>query len=911
MKKLLFVALAAVGMTACVQNEELAVAQPNAKIEFANSYVSNASRADENPVITTANLAGFDVWAFMDETAGNVLTDEDVVRSGDAWGYTNIQYWFPEHTYYFAALAPMNSANITSKILATGEAAKLGLGEISFTNVDGTEDLLYAKEKVTTPNISKLTNEGMDAVKMQFQHLLSKVRFTFENGFKSAGQKIVVTNVTMTAPAAGTINLAQATYNEAWVLGADALGNETLTLEFGNVAATLDATEVGVAANERFSIPATGDYQYNVEFDVAVYQNELLAETYHKEAVIEGHALEMGKAYNLKAVIDDVTLKLHKIEFTAEVDEWVDANNPETEIPVGYYIDTAGNYVVATEQGLQAIAEGINEGELPADTKIVLNGDIDLSALATRNADIVSNWTPIGSPEAPFTGVIDGQGYTIKNLTLVEEEAKEGKAHVGFISYAKDATIKNVVFENVYINIPCLDIDHAQGHIGAVVGTLEGTSTIEDVTVMGDIKVEASQDANGASRVAAVVGGNSYANVTIKNVHVIANEGSYVKANNNTGAIAGQLQGKTVYENCSSNIDVTVNKFYAGGIVGLAGTNDVFTNCHTTGNIAVVAGREGRHNDEYRVGGIAGGWSDGKKNVLTLVNCSFTGNISGKNSDGTVADPLDYMGYVGRGYTLTNCAGSKVIIDGTEFVQKYDNVYGVYTINGLTQVSTADELVAALEANEGVYFLNDIKIEPAKMSNAYGTTGINVKNGQTIDGNGHTLNIKGAGGTWDSGINTTGGLIKNLTVTGSFRGIFINHNSTHSEKVVLQNVTIDGTVYTISCDQGLYQGIEATSCTFNGWTSFAKTAGEAKFVNCTFGESSTYAFCRPYAKSEFVNCEFKTAYAFDTDAYGAKPELAFKGCKYNGVAITVENATSLVNGEEVFLYNGLNNLTIE
>ena len=230
MKKLLFVALAAVGMTACVQNEELAVAQPNAKIEFANSYVSNASRADENPVITTANLAGFDVWAFMDETAGNVLTDEDVVRSGDAWGYTNIQYWFPEHTYYFAALAPMNSANITSKILATGEAAKLGLGEISFTNVDGTEDLLYAKEKVTTPNISKLTNEGMDAVKMQFQHLLSKVRFTFENGFKSAGQKIVVTNVTMTAPAAGTINLAQATYNEAWVLGADALGNETLTL---------------------------------------------------------------------------------------------------------------------------------------------------------------------------------------------------------------------------------------------------------------------------------------------------------------------------------------------------------------------------------------------------------------------------------------------------------------------------------------------------------------------------------------------------------------------------------------------------------------------------------------------------------------------------------------------------------
>ncbi|MBR5104853.1 MAG: fimbrillin family protein [Alistipes sp.] len=887
MKKLLFVALAAVGMTACVQNEELAVAQPNAKIEFANSYVSNASRANENPVITTANLAGFDVWAFMDETAGNVLTDEDVVRSGDAWGYTNIQYWFPEHTYYFAALAPMNSANITSKTLATGEAAKLGLGEISFTNanatddrLNGTEDLLYAKEKVTTPNISKLTNEGMAAVKMQFQHLLSKVRFTFENGFKVPGQKIVVTNVTMTAPKTGTINLAQTAYNEDWVLG-----SETLTLKFGDVA-ELDATEIGVAANERFSIPATDAYQYNVEFDLAVYQNSLLANEYHKVAVIEGYPLEMGKAYNLKAVIDENALSLHKIEFKAEVDEWVDANNTEIEIPVGYYIDSVGNYVATTESGLQAIAEGINAGELPADTKIVLGDDIDLSNMRS----LVSNWTPIGSPDAPFTGVLDGNGHKISNLTLVEEEAKEGKAHIGFISYAKDATIKNVVFENVDINIPCLDIDHSQGHIGAVVGTLEGTSTIEDVTVKGDIKVEATTTANGASRVAAVVGGNSYANVTIKNVHVIANEGSYVKANNNTGAIAGQLQGKTVYENCSSNIDVTVNKFFAGGIVGLAGTNDKFINCHTTGNIAVLAGREGRHNDEYRVGGIAGGWSDGKKNVLTLVNCSYTGNISGKNSDGTVADPLDYMGYVGRGYTLTNCAGSKVIIDGTEFVQKYDNVYGVYTINGCTPVATADELVAALEANEGVYFLNDIKIDPASMSNAYGATGINVLNGQTIDGGGHSISVN-AWGTWDSAISTTGGVIKNIKVTGGMRGIFVNHNSTHSEKVVLQNVTIDGTVYTISCDQGTKQGLDAYSCVINGWTSYADTIGDVYFENCSFGAGQGYKFCRPYAPTTFVGCNFCKGYEID-----ARAAVVLKNCTVNGEPVTSANLATLVTG---------------
>ena len=541
------------------------------------------------------------------------------------------------------------------------------------------------------------------------------------------------------------------------------------------------------------------------------------------------------------------------------VEEPVIVVDPVTDEPIAEV--TTGSQLAYIAQmlngGFASNAPATRAGETVdyANITITLGANIDLGN---------EQWLSIGTVENPFMGTLDGNGYTISNLKIAVAEGKDSKAYVGFFGYAKDVTIKNVTFENVDLNIACLDIDHSQGHIGAVAGSLEGTSTIEDVTVKGDVKVYATQDANGASRVAVVAGGNTYGNVTMKNVHVEANEGSSLIANNNTGALAGQLQGKILFENCSSNIDVTVNKFFAGGLIGIAPQDAMFVNCHTTGDVAVVAGREGRANDQYRVGGIAGGWADGKSNVCTLVNCSYTGKVSGQNVDGSVAEPLDYMGYVGRGYTLTNCEGSKVIINGDEFVQVGNAApYGKYTINGLSPVSTADELVAALEANEGVYFLNDIKIEPASMSNAYGATGINVKNGQTIDGRGYTLNIKGAGGTWDSGINTTGGVIKNLTVTGSFRGIFINHTSSHSEKVVLENVTITGTTYTISCDQGLYQGIEATNCTFNGWTSFAKTAGEAKFVNCYFGEGSGYKYCRPYSNTEFVNCTFCPGYAVD------------------------------------------------
>ncbi len=216
-------------------------------------------------------------------------------------------------------------------------------------------------------------------------------------------------------------------------------------------------------------------------------------------------------------------------------------------------------------------------------------------------------------------------------------------------------------------------------------------------------------------------------------------------------------------------------------------------------------------------------------------------------------------------------------------------------------VDSAEDLVSALEAGEDVVLTENVKIDPAKLSNAYGKTGINVKNGQTIDGAGNTIDISGAGGTWDSGINTTGGTIKNLTVTGSFRGIFINHNSEHSEPVVLENVTIDGTTYTISCDQGMNQTLIATNSTFNGWTSYAATLGSATFVECNFGEGNGYAYMRPYCATNFVNCAFEKDYILDISNTTG---IVLDNCTINGVPVTAENITVLIdNVEDSYLVN--------
>ena len=376
-----------------------------------------------------------------------------------------------------------------------------------------------------------------------------------------------------------------------------------------------------------------------------------------------------------------------------------------------------------------------------AGTTVEMINDIDLNGVT---------WTPVGTEEKPFVANFNGNGHTIKNFNIVETEPKEGKAYIGLIGYAKNTTIKDVVFENVNLNIACLDIDHSQGHIGAVAGSLEGTSTIENVTVKGDVKVEATFDANGASRVAVVAGGNISGNVTMKNVHVIANEGSYLKANNNVGALAGQFQDKDTFENCSSNINVTGKKFFAGGIIGLASGDSQFTNCHTTGDVTITAGREGRANDHYRVGGIAGGWADGKTKVCTLTNCTYKGTVSGTNADGSVADPLDYDGYVGRGYTLTNCAGSKVVIDGVEYVQAYNDKYGIYNLG----ISTPEALAKfAAEVNAGnsysgvtVYLTADIDLAEIATRSESNWTPIGTKANPfkgTFDGQDHTVsNLK-------------------------------------------------------------------------------------------------------------------------------------------------------------------------
>ena len=216
-----------------------------------------------------------------------------------------------------------------------------------------------------------------------------------------------------------------------------------------------------------------------------------------------------------------------------------------------------------------------------------------------------------------------------------------------------------------------------------------------------------------------------------------------------------------------------------------------------------------------------------------------------------------------------------------------------------TTVGTYQDVYDALASGGTVEMVGDVSNNKQTESNSYGKTAYNQTNGGVLDGNGNTMTVTGANGTWDSAINTTGGTIKDLTIDGGFRGIFINHNSTNCGKVYLENVIIMNSTYTISCDQGTNNGLEATNCVFNGWTSYAASLGDVTFTNCSFGKGAGYAFCRPYATTTFVGCDFAEGYTLDASA-----AVTFENCTINGVALTAENLSTLVVG-------GISNVTVK
>ena len=297
MKKAFVAILSLAALVACSQDVTLQ-RNDSAAISFDN-FIEKKTRVAADPSTTTESLSEFSVWGFRGESSALVLQEECVYKTAEGWVYDNLQYWNEGADYFFAAVSPVKHSQV--EVDATG-LCKTGLGSITFTNTAaGDVDLIYASKLIDKSNVNASNPEK---VKLQFAHLLAKVKFSIAYDFPNALTTVAVKDLKIAnSPAVGTIDLTKERANWLWTLPQT---GETVTLEFGDIEKGAQfplVNEYYESDKECLLIPADATRSYTITFVAEVYNNGVLAGEYPKTVTLTDKAFVQGKNYNIKTVI--------------------------------------------------------------------------------------------------------------------------------------------------------------------------------------------------------------------------------------------------------------------------------------------------------------------------------------------------------------------------------------------------------------------------------------------------------------------------------------------------------------------------------------------------------------------------------------------------------------------------------
>ncbi|MDO5522172.1 MAG: hypothetical protein Q4G58_16880 [bacterium] len=258
----------------------------------------------------------------------------------------------------------------------------------------------------------------------------------------------------------------------------------------------------------------------------------------------------------------------------------------------------------------------LNEIRNYSDKHFVLVNDIDLSQdRKTRD------WQPIKT----FSGSLDGNGYSIKNLYVEQENSS-----VGLIVEASNATIKNVSLTDVNLS--------GKNTAGLVVKVPSGSQlTIDGCNVVGTLK---------GKQVSAGLVAQAYGKVAIRNVSANGTiEGGLL------GGIIGEMnEGQVTYATYKGSISKTGYSYYysLGGIVGQINTNTtnaLIDSCDVEATLS-------------NGGGIVGSANGG-----SIKNCTMQGSINGYGG-GILAVSTSFYGEEKNRIQVLNCTNKADITIG-------------------------------------------------------------------------------------------------------------------------------------------------------------------------------------------------------------------------------------------------------
>ena len=200
----------------------------------------------------------------------------------------------------------------------------------------------------------------------------------------------------------------------------------------------------------------------------------------------------------------------------------------------------------------------------------------NLSSTTSDYTGLGSNWTPVGTSTAKFTGFFNGNTNTISDLVI----NKPTTDNVGLFGYTTN-TISNIGLINVNIT--------GQLKTGALVGFSQGTIS------------------------------NSYST-------------GIVTGTTNVGGITGQSQANIT--NCYSAATISGSS-NSGGLVGSYGTG-AMSGSHATGNVTTTGGSVGGLSGVQDSGTISSSYATGNATSLGGVSAN-AGGLVGFQSGGTIS----------------------------------------------------------------------------------------------------------------------------------------------------------------------------------------------------------------------------------------------------------------------------------
>ncbi len=190
-------------------------------------------------------------------------------------------------------------------------------------------------------------------------------------------------------------------------------------------------------------------------------------------------------------------------------------------------------------------------------------------------------WQPIGAPENRFSGIYDGNGYTIRNLTINKPDA----SFVGLFGIVDEAFITDVTLENVQIR--------GYNRVGALSGYANNQSSIIRCASSGNIRV----DQNWGGGLIGILDKNSAVFDSYSTVNLTGDGFSQ-------GGLIGTCQENSLMEDTYATGAVRGSN-YVGGLLGwIDRQSEVYTSYATGG----VVGND-------HVGGLIGG-GDGTQDVV-------------------------------------------------------------------------------------------------------------------------------------------------------------------------------------------------------------------------------------------------------------------------------------------------------